>query len=52
VQRIDIDTDVIKIIFRRNQNTGGSDSGAVVITVPHGRRTDSDTVQADNFYCY
>ena len=34
VQRIDIDTDVIKIIFRVNQNTRGSDSDAIAITVP------------------
>jgi len=34
VQRIDIGTDVIKIIFRINQNTRGSDSEAIAITVP------------------
>ncbi len=34
VQRIDIDTDVIKIVFRVNQNTRGSDSDAIAITVP------------------
>jgi len=33
VQRIDIDTDVIKVIFRINQNTRGSDSDAIAITV-------------------
>jgi site-specific DNA recombinase len=34
VQRIDVDTDVIKIIFRVNQNIPGSDSDAIAITVP------------------
>jgi hypothetical protein len=34
VQRIDIDTEVIKIVFRINQNTRGSDSDAIAITVP------------------
>jgi len=34
VQRIDIDTDVIKIVFRVNQNTRGSGSDAIAITVP------------------
>ena len=34
VRRIDIDTDVIKIVFRVNQNTRGSDSDAIAITVP------------------
>ena len=34
VHRIDIDTDVIKIIFRVNQNTRGSDSDAIAITLP------------------
>jgi hypothetical protein len=34
VQRIDIDTDVIKIIFRVNQNTRDSDSDAIAITFP------------------
>lgn len=34
VQRIDIDTDVIKIIFRIDQNTGGLDSDAIAITLP------------------
>jgi len=34
VQRIDIDTEAIKIIFRVNQNTRGSDSDAIAITVP------------------
>jgi len=34
VQRINIDIDVIKIIFRVPQNTRGSDSDAVAITVP------------------
>ena len=33
VQRIDIDTEVIKIIFRVNQNTRGSVSDAIAITV-------------------
>jgi len=34
VQRIDIDTDVIKIIVRVNQNTRGSDSDTIAITIP------------------
>jgi site-specific DNA recombinase len=34
VQRIDIDTDVIKIIFRINQNTRALDSDAIAISVP------------------
>ena len=34
VQRIDIDTDVIKMLFRVNQNTRSSDSDAIAITVP------------------
>jgi hypothetical protein len=34
VQRIDIDTEAIKIIFRVNQNTRGSDSDVIAITVP------------------
>lgn len=34
VQRIDIDTDVIKIIFRINQKACGSDSEAIAITFP------------------
>jgi len=34
VQRIDIDTDVIKIVFRVNQDTRGSDSDTTAITVP------------------
>lgn len=34
VQRIDIDTEVIKIVFRVNQNTRASDSDAIAITVP------------------
>jgi site-specific DNA recombinase len=34
VQRIDIDTEVIKIIFRINQSTRGSDSDAIAITIP------------------
>jgi site-specific DNA recombinase len=34
VQRIDIDTDDIKIIFRENQNTRGTGSDAFAITVP------------------
>jgi site-specific DNA recombinase len=34
IQRIDIDTEVIKIIFPVNQNTRGSDSDAIAITVP------------------
>lgn len=32
VQRIDIDTDVVRIIFRVNQNTRGSGSDAIAIT--------------------
>jgi site-specific DNA recombinase len=34
VQRVEIDADVIKIIFRVNQNTRGSNSDAIAITVP------------------
>jgi site-specific DNA recombinase len=34
VHRIDIDTDVIKIMFRVNQNTRGSGSDAIAITLP------------------
>ena len=34
VQRIDIETEVIKIVFRVNQNTRGSDSDAIAITAP------------------
>ena len=34
VQRIDIDTDVIKIIFRVNHNTRGTDSDAIAIIFP------------------
>lgn len=34
LQRIDIDTEVIKIVFRVNQNTRASDSDAIAITVP------------------
>jgi site-specific DNA recombinase len=34
VQRIDIDTEVIKIIFRVNQSTRASDSDAIAVTVP------------------
>ncbi len=34
VERIDIDTDVVKIIFRVNQNTHGSGSDAIAITFP------------------
>ncbi len=34
VHRIDIDTDVIKIIFRVNQNNRRSESDAIVITFP------------------
>ena len=34
VQRIDIDTDVIKIIFRLGQDTRGSGSDAITITFP------------------
>ena len=34
MQRIEIDTEVIKIIFRVNQNTRGSDSDAIAITTP------------------
>jgi site-specific DNA recombinase len=34
VHRIDIDTDVIKIIFRVNQNNCRSESDAIVITFP------------------
>jgi site-specific DNA recombinase len=34
VQRIDIDTEVIKIVFRVNQNTRASDSDAIAITIP------------------
>ena len=34
VQRIDIDTEVIKVVFRVNQNTRGSNSDAIGITVP------------------
>jgi len=38
VQRIDIATEVIKIIFRVNQNTRGSDSDAIAITIPRPKR--------------
>jgi site-specific DNA recombinase len=34
VQRIDIDTEVIKIIFRVTRNTRGSDSDSFGITLP------------------
>jgi site-specific DNA recombinase len=34
VQRIDIDTEVIKIIFRVTQNARGSDSDSIAITFP------------------
>jgi site-specific DNA recombinase len=34
VQRIDIDADVIKMLFRVNQSTRGSDSDAIAITFP------------------
>jgi len=34
VQRIDIDSELIKIIFRVNQNTRSSDSDAIAITIP------------------
>jgi site-specific DNA recombinase len=34
VQRIDIDTDVIKVIFRTSQSTRGSDSDAIAINIP------------------
>jgi len=34
VQRIDIDTEVIKIIFRVTQNTRRSDSDSIAITLP------------------
>jgi site-specific DNA recombinase len=34
VRRIDIDTDVIKIVFRINQNDRAADSSAIAITVP------------------
>jgi site-specific DNA recombinase len=34
LQRIDIDTEVIKIVFRVNQNTRASDSDPIAITVP------------------
>jgi len=34
VHQIDIDTDVIKIMFRVNRNTRGSDSDAIAITLP------------------
>jgi site-specific DNA recombinase len=34
VQRIDIDTEVIKIVFRVNQNPRASDSDAIAVTVP------------------
>jgi site-specific DNA recombinase len=34
VQRIDIDTEVIKIIFRVTQNSRGSGSNAIAITLP------------------
>ena len=34
VQRVEIDADVIMITFRVNQNTRGSDSDAITITVP------------------
>jgi site-specific DNA recombinase len=34
VQRIDIDTDVMKIIFRVNSNTRTSDSDGIAISVP------------------
>lgn len=38
VQRIDIDTDVVKIIFRVNQNASGSGSDAMAITFPRPSR--------------
>lgn len=38
VQRIDIDTDVIKIIFRLDQDTRGSGSDAIAITFPRPSR--------------
>jgi hypothetical protein len=34
VQRIDIDTEIIKIIFRVTQDTRGSDSDSIAITLP------------------
>lgn len=34
VRRIDVDTDVIKIVFRVNQNIRSSDSDAIAITFP------------------
>jgi hypothetical protein len=34
VQRIDIDTEVIKIIFRVTQNTLGSGSNSIAIKLP------------------
>ena len=34
VQRIEVDTDVIKIVFRVNQNIRSSDSDAIAITFP------------------
>jgi site-specific DNA recombinase len=34
VQQINIDTEVIKIVFRVNQNSRASDSDAIAITVP------------------
>ena len=34
MQRIDIDTEVIKIIFRVTQNARDSDSDSIAITLP------------------
>jgi site-specific DNA recombinase len=39
VQRIDIDTEVIKIIFRVTQNARGSDSDCIAITLPRRPKT-------------
>jgi hypothetical protein len=34
VQRIDIDTELIRIIFRATQNTRGSGSDSIAVTLP------------------
>ena len=39
VQRIDIDTGVIKIIFRVTQNARDSDSDSIAITLPRRPKT-------------
>lgn len=50
VQRIDIDTAVIKIIFRVNRYSRGSDSDAIAVTFPRPQ-SDLDIPQADKFVC-